>query len=49
MSLRRHPALPAKIKCRKITETKKAQGTGLPDFSWYNLPKREKYTKISTK
>jgi hypothetical protein len=21
------------------------QLTGLPDFSWYNLPKREKYTK----
>jgi hypothetical protein len=19
---------------------------GLPDFSWYNLPKREKYTKL---
>jgi hypothetical protein len=20
-------------------------GPGLPDFSWYNIPKREKYTK----
>jgi hypothetical protein len=20
---------------------------GLPDFSWYNIPKREKYTKLS--
>jgi hypothetical protein len=19
---------------------------GLPDFSWYNIPKREKYTKL---
>jgi hypothetical protein len=23
--------------------------TGLPDFSWYNKPKREKITKIATK
>jgi hypothetical protein len=22
---------------------------GLPDFSWYGIPKREKYTKITTK
>jgi hypothetical protein len=22
---------------------------GLPDLSWYNIPKREKYTKINTK
>jgi hypothetical protein len=22
-------------------------GAGLPDFSWYNIPKREKYTKLS--
>jgi protoporphyrinogen oxidase len=24
-------------------------GPGLPDFSWYNVPKREKYTKMTTK
>jgi hypothetical protein len=24
---------------------KDAQVPGLPDFSWYNIPKREKYTK----
>jgi hypothetical protein len=23
----------------------KQRKTGLPDISWYNLPKREKYTK----
>jgi hypothetical protein len=22
---------------------------GLPDFSWYNIPKREKYAKMTTK
>jgi hypothetical protein len=22
---------------------------GLPDFSWYNIPKRGKYTKMNTK
>jgi hypothetical protein len=21
-------------------------GSGLPDFSWYKIPKREKYTKL---
>jgi hypothetical protein len=25
--------------------TKSLSGTGLPDFSWRNIPKREKYTK----
>jgi hypothetical protein len=25
-----------------------ASAAGLPDFSWYNRPKREKCTKIST-
>jgi hypothetical protein len=24
---------------------KKGKGVGLPDFSWYNIPKWEKYTK----
>jgi hypothetical protein len=24
-------------------------GPGLPDFSWYNIPKRGKYTKMTTK
>jgi hypothetical protein len=22
-------------------------GAGLPDFSWYKIPKREKYTKLT--
>jgi hypothetical protein len=22
------------------------RGTGLPDFSWYKIPKRGKYTKL---
>jgi hypothetical protein len=34
---------------RKINENKKDPGfryaAGLPDFSWYNVPKLEKYTK----
>jgi hypothetical protein len=27
--------------------TKDVLGAGLPDFAWYNIPKREKLTKIS--
>jgi hypothetical protein len=27
-------------------ERKQNDGAGLPDFSWSNIPKREKYTKM---
>jgi hypothetical protein len=28
---------------------KKKKKAGMPDFSWYNIPKREKYTKLPQK
>jgi hypothetical protein len=40
-------ANPAEESFENRFETLKAQvrSSGLPDFSWYNIPKREKYTK----
>jgi hypothetical protein len=32
--------------CLKCLSILRGCVTGLPDFSWYNIPKRGKYTKL---
>jgi hypothetical protein len=33
----------------ELKKEKKGRGSGLPDFSWYNIPNREKIYQMPTK